>query len=335
MGRVAIRLLLGPFFLAATVWGAAAISIDGPETPLLAYSAATAFVLAAIACRFAIRPIERSAVVFSLLLCALFGWWFSISPSGEREWQSDVARTPTAHFQRSGNRVTVRNVRNFQYRSETDFDELWEERSYDLSKLRGMDMFLSYWGSPHIAHTVASWEFENGEHLAISIETRKERGESYSAVLGFFRQFELYYVVADERDVIGLRTDHRGEDVYLYRLRLSADQARELLVDYLTEVNRLAREPEWYNALTHNCTTTIRLHMQNVGIRNPLRWQLFANGHLDELAYARGQIDTSLPFEEIRAKSYISPVACAMTVNEDYSAGIRRSLPDPRRELAR
>ncbi len=330
MGRVAIRLLVGPVFVAATVWGAAAISIDGPDSPLLAYSAATAFVLSAIACRFAIRPIERSAVIFSVLLTALLGWWLSISPSSEREWQPDVARSPTAHFHRDGNRVTVRNVRNFHYRSETDYDELWEERSYDLSKLRGMDMFLSYWGSPHMAHTVASWEFENDEHLAISIETRKERGESYSAVLGFFRQFELYYVVADERDVIRLRTDYRAEDVYLYRLRLTADQARQLLVDYLDEVNHLAREPVWYNALTHNCTTTIRLHMQHVGIHNPLRWQLFANGHLDELAYARGQIDTSLPFEQIRARSYISPVARAMSESEDYSTGIRRNLPDPR-----
>jgi hypothetical protein len=229
--------------------------------------------------------------------------------------------------------VTVRNVRNFQYRSVTDYDELWEERSYDLSKLRGMDMFLSYWGSPHIAHTVASWEFENGDHLAISIETRKERGESYSAVLGFFRQFELHYVVADERDLIRLRTDHRGEDVYLYRLRMTADQARELLVDYLDEVNRLAREPVWYNALTHNCTTTIDLHMQHVGIRYPLHWQLFANGHVDELGYAREQIDTSLPFEELRARSHITPLARAMAPGEDYSAVIRRNLPDPREGL--
>ena len=329
--RAAIRLLIGPIFLAATAWGAAAIAIDGPDSALLAYSAAAAFVLTAIACRLAIRPIERSAAIFTVVVAVLIGWWLSLSPSNEREWQPSVSRAATAQFDSDGDRVTIRNVRNFRYRSETDFDEVWEERRYDLSKLRGMDMFLSYWGSPHIAHTIASWEFEDGKHLAISIETRKERGESYSATLGFFRQFELYYVVADERDVVRLRTNHRGEDVYLYRLRMTADQARALLVDYLEKVNRVAREPVWYNALTHNCTTTIRLHMQQVGIRHPLRWQLFANGHMDELGYARGQIDTSLPFEELRARSYITPLARAMAPSEDYSAGIRRSLPAPRR----
>ena len=225
--------------------------------------------------------------------------------------------------------------RNFHFRSVTDYDERWGERSYDLSKLKGFDMFLSYWGSPHIAHTIASWEFEGGQHLAISIETRKEKGEAYSAVLGFFRQFELYYVIADERDLVRLRTDHRDEDVYLYRLRMPALQARELLVDYLEEVNRLAREPAWYNALTHNCTTTIRLHMQQVGVRHPLDWRLFANGHLDELGYSRGQIDTSLPFEELRSRSFISPIARALAPGEDYSAGIRLGLPDPRSETVR
>ncbi len=169
MGRMAIRLLVGPIFLAATAWGAAAITIDGPDSPLLAYTAATAFVLSAIACRFAIRPIGRSAVIFSLLLAALVGWWLSISPSNEREWLPEVARPPTAEFHADGNRVTIRNVRNFQYRSETDYDELWEERTSDLSRLRGMDMFLSYWGSPHIAHSLASCEFEGGQHLALSI----------------------------------------------------------------------------------------------------------------------------------------------------------------------
>jgi hypothetical protein len=95
--------------------------------------------------------------------------------------------------------------------------------------------------------------------------------------------------------------------------------------------NRLALEPDWYNALTHNCTTTIRRHMQQVGIRNPLRWQLFANGYIDELGYSRGQVDTSLPFEELRERSYITPAARALEPGEDYSQGIRRGLPDPRR----
>ena len=119
-------------------------------------------------------------------------------------------------------RVTIQNVRNFKYRSETDYDQRWETRTYNLDQIRGVDLFLSFWGPTQIAHTIVSWEFDDGQHLAISIETRKAKGESYSALRGFFRQYELYYVVADERDLVGLRTNYRGEQVYLYRIRVPA-----------------------------------------------------------------------------------------------------------------
>jgi hypothetical protein len=329
MARRALFVAATPIFAAAIAWGAAVIVIDGPASPLLAKLGAAAFLLASLACLLAIRPLVRGTAVFTLLFGALLTWWVSLEPSNERDWMPDVARTATAVI--DGDRLTIRNVRNFHYRSDTDFDERWEERSYDLSKLIGFDLFLSHWGSPHIAHTIASWDFADGKHLAISIETRKERGEAYSAVLGFFRQFEIYYVVADERDLVGQRTGYRGEDVYLYRLTTSVPDARALLIDYLEEVNRLAQQPQWYNALTHNCTTTIRRHAQHVGVRNPLRWQIIANGHLDELAYDRGQIDTSLPFEEVRERSYVTDVAQGLTAGDDFSVGIRRDVPNPRR----
>jgi hypothetical protein len=191
-------------------------------------------------------------------------------------------------------------------------------------------MFLSYWGSPMIAHTIASWEFSDGRHLAISIETRKEVGESYSAILGFFRQFELYYVVAEERDVIGVRTNHRGEEVYLYRLQASVPTARAVLVEYLETVNRLATSPVWYNALTHNCTTMIRRHAQQVAPRNPFNWKILVNGYIDELGYERGTIDTRLPFEELKRRSDITQKARAAGDAPDFSARIREGLPGAR-----
>jgi hypothetical protein len=325
MKRVLLTILAFPVFALAIAWGAAAIAIDGPASPGLSRGLAAVFGLASIACLLALRPFSRGLIAFCVLLLGVLAWWLSLAPSQDREWLPDVANPASAVFE--GDRVTVRNVRNFHYRSETDYDERWEERSYDLSKLRGLDMFFSHWGSPHIAHTIASWDFEGSEPLAISIETRKEQGEEYSAVLGFFRQFELYYVVADERDLVKLRTHHRDEDVYLYRLRMPTDQARELLVDYLEEVNRLSREPKWYNALTHNCTTTIRLHMQQVGIRNPFQWQLIVNGHLPELGHRRGQVNNDLPFAELKQRSFVSPVALALGPDESYSQGIRRGLP--------
>ncbi len=181
-----------------------------------------------------------------------------------------------------------------------------------------------------IAHTIASWEFADGSHLAISIETRKEVGEQYSAVLGFFRQFELYYVVADERDVIGVRTNHRGEDVYLYRLKTPPPVARAILADYLKTVDRLATHPKWYNALTHNCTTTIRRHAQHVAPQNPFNWKILVNGYIDELGYERGTIDTSLPFEELKRRSDITQNGIEAGDDPDFSRRIREGLPGER-----
>jgi hypothetical protein len=195
-------------------------------------------------------------------------------------------------------------------------------------------MFLSFWGSPLIAHTIASWEFEDGPPLAVSIETRKEAGENYSAILGFFRQFELYYVVSDERDVVALRTNQRGEEVYLYRLMTPVPVARDILLDYVRAINGLAESPRWYNAFSHNCTTQIRRHVQHVAPKNPLSWKLLVNGYLPELGYERGTIDTSLPFEELRQSSNITERAKSVAVDASFSARIREGLPGVRPDRA-
>ena len=156
-------------------------------------------------------------------------------------------------------------------------------------------MFVSFWGPTLYGHTIASWEFADGRHLAVSIETRKEKGEAYSALRGFFRQYELYYVVGDERDLIGLRTNHRGETVYLYRVGGLMNKGRELLLDYVREINAVAERPRWYNALTHNCTTSIWHHTKAVGSGPTLDWRLLANGYLVDLAYERGTVNTTHP----------------------------------------
>ena len=177
-----------------------------------------------------------------------------------------------------------------------------------------------------------SWEFDDGRYLAVSIETRKEKGETYDALRGFFRQYELYYVVADERDVVRLRTNYRGEQVFLYRLRATPERARAVLRSYLERVNDLVKTPEWYNAFTHNCTTTIRGHVQDAGVHNPWNWRILANGKGDEFLYMRGNINTSLPFPEVRARSDITAKAKAADRNE-FSARIREGLlPRPQAE---
>ena len=314
-----------PFLLLLTVWSVGCLWFDGPESRLIAGALSIAFVVAVIILLIMVRPVRRLWLGFLILFVLVQAWWLSIEPSNDREWLVDVARPPAVTF--DGDLVTIRNIRNFHYRSETDFDENWETRSYDLSQIRGLDIYLSYWGSPMIAHTIMSWEFADGQHLAVSIETRKEVGEEYSAILGFFRQFELYYVAADERDLIGLRTNHRGEDVYLYRLRTPVPRARALLVDYLETMNQLVDSPRWYNALLHNCTTVIRQHAQHVAAQRPFDWRIIVNGYIDQLGYERGSIDTSLPFDELRRSSNITERAKAAGTSADFSRQIRKGLP--------
>jgi len=330
--RLIVTVLLSVIVVAGVAWGVLALWFDGPQSRVLAGIMAGGLVVASFALAFIVRPFLRGLAAALLPVLVVAFWWTSIAPSNTRDWTSDVARTARASF--DGNRVTIRNVRNFKYRSESDYDRLWETRTYDLDRIRGVDLFLSFWGPTHIAHTIASWEFDDGQHLAISIETRKEKGESYSALRGFFRQYELYYVVADERDLVGLRTNHRGEQAYLYRIRIPASQARALLVDYLDEVNRLADRPQWYNALTQNCTTTIRGHAQNAGAGGRLDWRLLANGHLDHLLYERGQIDTDISFDDLRSRSNITERAKAAGDSPDFSSRIRQGLPETRGRLS-
>src|SRR5271163_3492947 len=322
--RVLATIAMSAIVVAAVAWGVMAIWFDGPHSRVLAGAMVAGLTLASIGLAALVRPLFRGLAVALFPVIVVGLWWTSIPASNTRDWTPDVARTARATL--NGNLVTIENVRNFNYRSESDYDERWETRTYDLDKISGMDLFLSFWGPTEIAHTIISWDFDDGQHLAISIETRKQKGESYSAIRGFFRQYELYYVVADERDLVGLRTNYRGEQVYLYRIRIPPQQARALLIDYLDEVNQLADRPEWYNALTQNCTTTIRGHTQHIGAAGSLDWRMLVNGHLDELLYERGQIDTSLPFAEVKLRSDITDAAKAAGDVPDFSAKIRQGL---------
>ena len=189
--------------------------------------------------------------------------------------------------------------------------------------------FVSYWGPTLYAHTILSWDFEGSAPLAVSIETREEKGESYSAVLGFFRQFELVYVLADERDVVRLRTSYRGERVFLYRLATPPEHARLLLEQYLSEANALAARPAWYNAFTENCTTAIWRNVRALAPESPFDWRLLANGYVDRMLYERGEVDTSLPFGELRARSDVTERAKACPDREDFSRCLREGLPAP------
>jgi hypothetical protein len=319
--------VIGIALLAVTAWWCLALRFRLPGPAGLAIAVAVAYALVVVAVLLWLRPFGRAV----LLVLASFGvlglWWSTIRPSNQREWAREYGHIPYGEL--DGDRLTLHNVRNFDYRSESDFTEHWETRTYDLSKLEGIDFFMSYWGSPTIAHTIVSWAFADAPPLAVSIETRRERDESYSAVRGFFRQYEICYVAADERDLIRLRTNYRGEDVYLYRLRTPRDRARALLLDYVKSMNELKDQPAWYNALTHNCTTTIRTHTKALGGFAAFDWRVLANGYADQMLYERGAVDTRLPFPQLKEQCWIDARARAADRDPAFSERIRDGVPRP------
>jgi hypothetical protein len=313
--------------LLMTLWAVGAIYYSNLPWQFLRAAAAIAFPAACVVLFFAVKPFRKAVLIFFAVFAAVVVWWLLIPASNNRNWQPDVARLPSAVI--DGNMLTVRNIRNCDYRTETDYTAAYYDKTFDLSKLQGADLFISFWGPTLIAHTIMSFDFADNQYLCISIETRKEMGEDYSAIKGFFKQYELMYIVADERDVVRLRTNFRKETVYLYRLTAPAALAREVLLDYLKSVNQLNTQPEWYNALTENCTTAIRGHTAKYA-HGKMSWKILANGYLDTLLYERKVIDTNMPFEQLKALSCINDKAVKADNSPDFSIAIRRGLPNPR-----
>lgn len=261
---------------------------------------------------------------------AFLAWWASLAPSHERDWISEQSRLARART--SGERVSLSNVRSFRWRSTTERDERWVSRELDLTRVRGLDVLVSSWGWRSLVHTIVSWDIEGEEPLAISIESRRERGEDFDPLLGFLRQYELLYVLADEADVVALRASHRGEQVHLLRTSTSADAARRLLVRYLDEVETIARAPAFYDSLSRNCSTAARRHVAEIGVEDTWDWRVVLNGHVDELLYERGLLDDSMSLEALRRASDVTERARAADGDPAFSARIREGVPAPRRD---
>ena len=272
------------------------------------------------------RMRRRLLVVTLVLAAGVLGFsLFGPRPSNDRNWTRDQARLPWAEI--SGNRVDVHNVRYARYRSTDDYDVAWEDRSYDLDRLQSawfmVEPFDQDWQGP--AHTLLSYGFEGDDYLAISVELRKEKGEQFSPLKGMLRQYELTYVVGDERDLIQLRTNHRRDPVYLYPVRASRERIREMFVTMLQRANHLREHPEYYNTLTNSCTTNIVRHINElVPGRVPWSYKVLLPGYSDELAYDLGLIDTDLPFPEAKRRYRIDDDALRAEGSEDFSKQIRR-----------
>jgi len=269
------------------------------------------------------RTTIGAIVIFAIVLIG----FLRIPASNDRDWQPEVARLPYATIQ--GDVVTIHNVRNFDYRTESDFDARWETRSYDLSKLDSGDLIAVYWAGKAIAHVMLSFGFAGKDYLAVSIETRKEKGEAYSTLAGFFRQYELYYVVADERDVIRVRTTYRQpqEDVYIYRTRAPLRNIRRIFLDYMQTINRMRERPRFYNTLTTNCTTSILMHTRMNPESPPMSWKILLSGYVPEYLYNMGRLDTTRPFAELERLSLVNARAHKADRDPEFSRRIREGLP--------
>jgi hypothetical protein len=327
------KLVLVIILICCTGWGALALLIDMPYARLGKILAAI-YTIGCLVCLCFIFPLRKNSsrtfrkalAVFLVLFFGVFIWWNTISPSHERDWYDDVSQMPWGEIE--GDIVTLHNVRDFNYRSVSDYDPRYSTRTVSLAKIEGIDFFLCYWGSPWIAHPIVSFRFKGVDPIAISVETRKEKGESYSNINGFFRQYELIYILAEERDIVRLRTNFReGQDAYLYRT--SSERARGVFLDYVRRINELHAKPEFYNVLKSNCTTNIRIHTAAAdGDKlTPWDWRILLNGKIDEWGHERGVLDRSMPFEELKARSHINAVAKKVTDLSEFSSEIRRGLP--------
>jgi hypothetical protein len=319
---------LGLAIAGATAWGALALYYSVPGREPLRTALAVAFGLGtglAFAC---LRNRRRTLLGFGVVFAILLAWWISIAPSNRRDWQPEVAVLPWAT--RDGDLVTVHAIRNFDYRTEQDFVPQYYDRTFDLGRLNEVDLIAVYWAGDAIAHIMVSFGFGT-DHVAISIETRKEKGENYSSIAGFFKQYELIYVVGDERDLIRVRSNYRRPEelVYLYRTRASPENARRLFLEYVDRINRLREQPEFYNTATTNCTTDVWMLVRTLTGELPLDWRVLLSGYFPQYAYDLGSLDTDLPFAQLKSISLINAKAHAADHGPGFSERIRAGLPRP------
>lgn len=276
-----------------------------------------------------LRRLRPAVALLVVAVAVATAAWARIVPSSEGDWPAETGRL--AHATIEGDRVTIRNVRNFEWHGTDRFVERWETRTYALSSLERLDLIASYWAGPDIAHLMVSFGFATGDQLAASIEIRRRRDQAYSTMEGLFRNFELIYILGDERDLLRLRTAFRRERVHLFRLRTPPARVRRMFLEYISTVNDLAERPRFYNTVTTNCTTQIRTAGMAAGATIPWSWKLLLTGYTPEYLYEHGAPDTRLPFPELFRRAQINDAADRAGDGPDFSRAIRSMVPDPLR----
>jgi hypothetical protein len=331
-GRLAstiVWICLSALVIALTAWAALALwfRLPGPEWARAA--AAGVFVIIGIATVLALCRRGRwvGLLVYALAFGGVVVWWGTIAPPANGDWAPDVARQTMGTL--DGDILTLSDVRDFDWRSDDDFTERWSKRSYDLSRLKTLDLFLAYWGGPEMAHVIMSFGFEDGDHLAWSVEVRRERNSQFSPIADAFKSHTLVYLATTERDSVRLRSNVRGEDVRLYRLNTPPEQARVLLTQYVLEATALAEQPKFYNSITANCATVVFKIMRAAGGMFPFDWRLVVNGFLPGYLYDHRVVVTTMPLSELMERARINAQAKAADQSPEFSRLIRVGVPSP------
>lgn len=319
-----------------TLWGGLALWFRGPATRGLAIAVITAWAMLGIfAVALLLTPSAETAqfaglCAYAAAFTGLCIWWTSIRPQQHRDWATDVSQLLTPHI--DGDAVSLHNVRNFAWRTREDFTPRWETRQYNLAQMHSLDLIVSYWAGPMVAHTLASFGFADGRHLVLSVEVRRTQGQQFSALGGLFKQSELLLVAADERDIVHTRSNVRGEDVYIYRVDLPAPQRRELFLAYLKKADALRHKPLFYNSMFSNCTTLVYAMVKHIVPGIPWDYRLILSGYLPRYLYALGVLDNSRPFADLHRDGCINERARASDIsshaNPDFSRIIRQGVPE-------
>ena len=320
--------LLGLVIILIAGWSVCAIYFAKSPSKTIRIIAVLVFIISNLAVFINVKKTRFFLIFFTASFCTVLIWWALIPPSNNRNWAEQTAVLPYAVF--SNNFVTIHNIRNFDYKSEKDFTTNYYTKTYNLDNLKKLFLVVSYWDKNRaIAHTMLDFQFESGDCVVLSVEVRREKGEEYSAFKGLFKMNEIIYVLADERDVIRLRTNFTHEDVYLYPLKYPKEKTKKLFINILEKVNSLKNKPEFYNAITENCTLSLIHHFAAVENNKPHFYLAYLlNGFLDWRLYENGTIDTDLPAKEAKRAYYISDIAKNIKDTSDFSKKIRMQLPE-------
>ena len=338
LGMNLVHFIFSIFVVLSSVWVCLAIwvqQLGGWLISRICIGIWIAFALSILGVYFTHFFSRRKDILIYIMTFSLsLFWYFNIPAHQNLDWSPDGSRI--LNYERHGDVITLHNIRNFNWKTETEFDEQWDTRTFNLNEIEGVNILTSYWMGPQIAHTLVSFDFKNQKPLVFSLEIRKEKSENFSAIGGFFRQFELSLIAADEKDIVYTRTNVRGEQVYFFPIIMAEKERKELFLEYLKKSDELRKKPKWYNTLTSNCTTLVFDMIQAIEPHKlPRDYRLLASGYLPNYLYDLGALDQKWDMKQWYQHAYLNPKTQEFShfkypSSQNFSKVIRLGLPvDP------